>query len=43
MGEVRTARSVTHSNVCRVHDIGNEGAQRFPSMEYVDGEDLASL
>jgi serine/threonine-protein kinase len=46
-GEVRAARQVTHPNVCRVHDIGEvsttSGRLHFLSMEYVDGEDLASL
>jgi serine/threonine-protein kinase len=41
--EVRLARQVTHPNVCRVHDIAETGGQHFLSMEYVDGEDLASL
>jgi tRNA A-37 threonylcarbamoyl transferase component Bud32 len=42
-GEVRAARLVSHPNVCRVHDIGEFDGQPFLSMEYVDGEDLASL
>jgi len=41
--EVRLARQVSHPHVCRVHDIGETGGQHFLSMEYVDGEDLASL
>ena len=41
--EVRTARQVSHRNVCRVFDIGESDGQHFLSMEYVDGEDLASL
>ncbi|MGO9271475.1 MAG: serine/threonine-protein kinase [Terriglobia bacterium] len=41
--EVRTARRVSHSNVCRVYDVGEVEGQTFLSMEYVDGEDLASL
>jgi len=41
--EVRTARRVTHANVCRVYDVGEAERQTFLSMEYVDGEDLASL
>ena len=41
--EVRTARRVSHSNVCRVYDVGTVEGQTFLSMEYVDGEDLASL
>ena len=41
--EVRIARQVSHPNVCRVYDIGVVEGQHFLSMEYVDGEDLASL
>jgi serine/threonine protein kinase len=41
--EVRIARHVTHPNVCRVFDIGEQGEIAFLSMEYIDGEDLASL
>ena len=41
--EVRIARQVSHPNVCRVYDIGEIDGQQFLSMEYVDGEDLASL
>jgi hypothetical protein len=41
--EVRTARQVTHPNVCRVHDIGEAEGVPFISMEFVDGEDLAAL
>jgi Protein kinase domain len=41
--EVRIAREVTHAAVCRVHDVAETEGQTFLSMEYVDGEDLASL
>jgi serine/threonine protein kinase len=41
--EVRTARQVTHPNVCRVYDIGDVDGQPFISMQYIDGEDLGSL
>jgi len=41
--EVRNARGVSHPNVCRVYDIGEVDGQHFISMEYVDGEDLATL
>ncbi len=41
--EVRNARQVAHPNVCRVYDIGEVDGEHFLSMEYVDGEDLASL
>ena len=41
--EVRTARQVSHHNVCRIHDVGEADGEPFLTMEYVDGEDLASL
>lgn len=41
--EVRVARQVSHPNVCRVFDIGDAEGIPFLTMEYVDGEDLASL
>ena len=41
--EVRTARQVSHPNVCRVFDIGDADGALFLTMEYVDGEDLASV
>src|SRR5882757_2779753 len=41
--EVRTARKISHPNVCRVYDVGDVDGQTFFTMEYVDGEDLASL
>src|SRR5437016_10755863 len=41
--EVRIARRVSHPNVCRVYDVGDVDGHTFFTMEYVDGEDLASL
>jgi len=41
--EVRIARQVSHPNVCRVYDVGMVEGLHFLSMEYIDGEDLASL
>src|SRR5262249_37951688 len=41
--EVRNARQVSHANVCRVFDIGEAEGTLFLTMEYVDGEDLASV
>jgi serine/threonine protein kinase len=40
--EVRTARQVSHPNVCRVYDIGEVDGVPYISMEYVDGENLAT-
>ena len=43
LAEVRTARQVSHPNVCRVYDIAEAEGHYFLSMEYVDGEDLGTL
>ncbi len=41
--EVRAARDVSHPNVCRVYDLGEADGVPYVAMEFVDGEDLASL
>lgn len=41
--EVRVAREIAHPNVCRTYDIAEADGQVFVVMEYVDGEDLASV
>ena len=41
--EVRHARQISHPNICRVYDVAETEGRHFLSMEYVDGEDLASL
>lgn len=41
--EVKKARLVSHRHVCRVHDIGEVGGRPLLSMEFIEGEDLASL
>lgn len=43
ISEVRTARQVSHHNVCKVFDIGESGGKHFLSMEFIDGDDLSSL
>ncbi len=43
VNEVRLARQISHPSVCRVHDIGEVDGRAYLSMEYIDGEDLASL
>ncbi len=43
VAEVRHARTIAHPNVCRVYDVGEVGGRTFMTMEYIDGEDLASL
>jgi serine/threonine protein kinase len=41
--EVRLARKISHPNVCRVYDIGEADGRHYLSMEYIDGENLASV
>ena len=43
--ELRLARTVSHRNICRMHDLGREEGTGtyFITMEYVPGEDLKSL
>jgi serine/threonine-protein kinase len=41
--EVRVGRQVSHPNVCRLYDIAEVDGHLFITMEFVDGEDLASL
>src|SRR5215468_4226904 len=41
--EVRISRRVSHANVCRVYDVGEVDGHTFFTMEYIDGENLASL
>ncbi|PWG68723.1 hypothetical protein DF186_24635, partial [Enterococcus hirae] len=43
LDEVRIARRVAHPSVCRVYDVGESEGHSFICMEFVDGEDLASL
>src|SRR5262249_6740813 len=43
IAEVRIGRQVSHPNVCRLYDIVEWQGTHFMAMEYVDGEDLASL
>ncbi len=41
--EVRTARQISHPNVCRVYGFDEVEDLSFISMEYIRGEDLQSL
>jgi serine/threonine protein kinase len=41
--EVKIGRQISHPNVCRLYDIAEADGHHFLVMEYVDGEDLASL
>ncbi len=41
--EVRLARRITHPNVCRVFDLGEDAGAPFLTMELVDGRSLRAL
>ncbi len=38
--ELKTARKISHKNVCRMYHIGEEAGNYYITMEYVAGEDL---
>ncbi len=39
-GEIKLARRVSHKNVCRIHEYGEDAGLRYISMTFVDGVDL---
>ena len=41
--ELRMARKISHRNVCRMYDLGEEKGTHYITMEYVPGEDLKSF
>src|SRR4051812_34518047 len=41
--EIMLARKVSSVNVLRIYDLVEHAGQRFLSMEFIDGEDLAAL
>ena len=41
--ELKVARKIAHSNVCRMYDLGEDNGLYFIAMEYVAGEDLKSF
>jgi len=41
--EIALARTITHPNVYRIYDIGQNAGNYFISMEYIDGRELKSL
>jgi serine/threonine protein kinase/Tfp pilus assembly protein PilF len=38
--ELKTARDITHKNVCRMYHMGKHEGHHYITMEFVDGEDL---
>jgi serine/threonine protein kinase/Tfp pilus assembly protein PilF len=41
--ELKTTRMISHRNVCRMFDLGEDKGSAFITMEYVPGEDLKNL
>jgi serine/threonine protein kinase/Tfp pilus assembly protein PilF len=41
--ELTSARKITHKNVCRMYDLGEEKGLHFITMEYILGQDLKGL
>ncbi len=41
--ELKTARDITHKNICRMYDLNKEEGSYYITMEYVEGQDLKSL
>ena len=41
--EIKLACKITHKNVCRMHELHEEGRTLFITMEYVAGQDLKGL
>lgn len=41
--ETLTARSISHDNVIRIHDLGEAGNVQYISMEYIKGQNLKEL
>ncbi len=41
--EIKLARRITHKNVCRMHDLHQDGKQLFITMEVVPGQNLKGV
>jgi serine/threonine-protein kinase len=41
--EASAARRISHPNVVKIHDVGEDGGHVFLSMEYVEGQSLKEL
>lgn len=41
--EIKLARRVSHPNVCRIHEYGQEGDLNYISMAFMEGHDLRHL
>jgi tetratricopeptide (TPR) repeat protein len=41
--EVRSTRKLSHPNIVRIYDMGEEAGRRFISMEYINGSNLKDI
>ncbi len=41
--EIKLARRVSHKNVCKIFEYGEDGSRQYIAMAYVDGVDLKKL
>jgi serine/threonine protein kinase/Tfp pilus assembly protein PilF len=41
--ELKTARDISHKNICRMYDLNKEAGSYYITMEFVPGEDLKSM
>jgi serine/threonine protein kinase len=41
--EIKLARKVSHPNVCRIHEYGQDGAVSYISMALIEGTDLRTV
>jgi len=41
--ELKYSRKISHRNICRMYDLGEDQGNHFITMEYVSGEDLKSM